>query len=273
MLLRAMAVTFAFGRQPVLGGVSLELREGELLGIVGPNGAGKSTLLACLHGALRPQAGTVELDGDDVHSLSAKSIARTIAVVPQRCEVPFPVSVADFVALGRYPHSSWLRGRTATDQQVVADSLAALQLTALATRPVNELSGGEFRRALIAQALAQEPRLLLLDEPVQQLDVRHQLEVMEFVRAFTRRPGMAGLVVLHERGLAARYCDRLALLHGGRIAATGTPDQVLSRTNMRSAFGIEAEIERSAATGTIQVVPVAAVDDTAPRNHPTTESP
>ncbi|MCA8977842.1 MAG: ABC transporter ATP-binding protein [Planctomycetes bacterium] len=261
MRLRAESLSFAYDAHRVLEGVSLELHEGELLGVIGANGTGKSTLLACLHGALRPQHGAVEFDGRDLRDLSAKAIARGIAVVPQRCEVPFPVPVADFVALGRYPHSPWLRGPTRRDQAIVAASLETLQLTPFASRPVSELSGGEFRRVLIAQALAQEPRVLLLDEPVQQLDVRHQLAVMEFARDFSRRPGTAGLVVLHELDLAARYCDRLALLHAGRIVAGGAAEKVLTPANLRLAFGIEAEVERSAATGSIKVVPVAAIAD------------
>jgi len=125
-----------------------------------------------------------------------------------------------------------------------------------ALRPVDEPSGGEFRRVLIAQALAQEPQVLLFDEPVQQLDLLHQLEVMEFARAFTRRGGTAGVVVLHDLGLAARYCDTIALLDRGRIVASGLPDDVLSIENLRTVYGVEASIQRCPATGTLQIVPL-----------------
>ncbi len=260
MNLQAEDLSFAYERRPVVDGVSLAVREGELVGVIGPNGAGKSTLLACLHGALRPRSGAVRLDGRDLQTLSKKAIARAIAVVPQRCHVAFPVTVAEFVALGRYPHVGFLRGRTRQDQATVAACLAALRLDGLAERSVDQLSGGEFRRALVAQALAQEPSVLLLDEPVQQLDLRHQLEVMEFVRSFTRRPRMSGLVVLHELGLAARYCDRLVLLHEGRVSANGASADVLSTENLRAAFGIHAEVAVNATTGALQVVPIG-VDD------------
>lgn len=257
-MLRADAVEFAYGRRAVLAGISLTAAAGELVGVIGPNGAGKSTLLACLHDALHPRRGAVRLDGADLRQLPRKAIARAIGVVPQRCEVPFPVPVATFVGLGRFAHEAWLHRTTATDRRVVAATLAQMGLEQLAGRSVAELSGGEFRRALVAQALAQEPRVLLLDEPVQQLDLRHQLEVMEFARAFTRRGGTTGVVVLHELGLAARYCDRLLLLLDGRVVAEGRPEAVLTTANLRAAYGIRAAVERNASTGCLQVTAVAA---------------
>jgi iron complex transport system ATP-binding protein len=253
MKLAVEKLGFAFGDHQVLNEVSFELRDGELLGLIGPNGAGKSTLLACLHGAQQPARGTVSLNGSDLHDLMRKTIAQQIAVVPQRCDVPFPVSVASFVELGRYAHSSWLRGPSAADKAAVAVALDTLGLQAFANRPIDELSGGEFRRVLIAQALAQQPSIILFDEPVQQLDLLHQIEVMEFARSFAHAEGKAGVVVLHELGLAARYCDRLALLHDGRITAIGSAEDVLRPEHLETAYGIRAEIERSAALGTLLV--------------------
>jgi iron complex transport system ATP-binding protein len=254
--LAAQDVVFAYREAPVLDGVSLEVPEGQLVGLVGPNGAGKSTLLRCLYGALKPTRGSVTLDGQSIGAMTPTEAARVLAVVPQSSSPAFPVSVAYFVGMGRYAREPFFGGPTRHDVEVVRLCLEEMRLTELADRPVDELSGGEFRRVLIAQALAQEPRVLLFDEPVQQLDLRHQLEVMEFARAFTRRGGTAGLIVLHDLGLAARYCDRISLLHGGRVLAAGTPEAVLTEGNLRTAYGVEASILRCPTTGAVTILPL-----------------
>ncbi|MEZ5967117.1 MAG: ABC transporter ATP-binding protein [Planctomycetota bacterium] len=251
-------VGFAYGSSRILDGVSASLTEGRLLGLVGPNGAGKSTLLRCLHGALRPRRGRVLLDGADVATLSPRELARRIAVVPQASSPAFAVRVDHFVGMGRFAHERFFGGPTPHDLQIVDRALDDLGLSSLRHRPVDELSGGEFRRVLIAQALTQEATVVLFDEPIQQLDLLHQLEVMEFARAFSRRPGCAGIVVLHDLGLAARFCDELVLLHGGRVLASGVPEDVLTREHIAHAYGVEAVVERSAATGAIEVVPLRA---------------
>jgi iron complex transport system ATP-binding protein len=245
------------GPRCILAGVDLEVSSGMLVGVVGPNGAGKSTLLECLAGDLEPAAGTVELEGHPLAAFGARARARAMALVPQAMLPAFPVTVEHFVGLGRYAHEHPLRGPSSLDRGVVQRCLAELGLLALAQRPVDRLSGGEFRRVLICQAMVQEAPLLLFDEPVQQLDLRHQLEVMEFVRAWTRRSGTAGLVVLHELGLAARYCDELVLLGQGRMLARGTPEEVLTAPHVRAAYGVDCRIERCPVTNAIQVVPIA----------------
>lgn len=253
MTLQARAVTFAYGRRAVLEEVSLDLQERGLHGLVGPNGSGKSTFLGCLYGALRPNSGRIRLDECDLGRVGRREIARAIGVVPQRCNPAFPVSVRYFVSLGRFAREPLFGGSTRADDEVVSACLEELALADLADRPVDQLSGGEFRRVLIAQALAQEPRILLLDEPVQQLDLLHQLEVMEFVRDFARRSGTAALIVLHDLGLAARYCDTITLLHRGRLVASGPPAQIFTPDHLRRVWGVEASIERSPVTGALQI--------------------
>jgi len=257
MRLRSVDVAFGYDRKMVLDGVTLEVPEGSLYGLVGPNGAGKSTLLRCMYGVLRPTRGHVLLDDRDVAAFSRREIATLLGVVPQSCTPLFPVSVEQFVGMGRYARERFLGGGTPEDARVVRECLDLMALAGLARRPVDELSGGEFRRVLIAQALAQEPRILLLDEPVQQLDLLHQLEVMEFARSFTRRGGTSGVVVLHDLGVAARYCDRLALLHGGRILASGTAREVLTPGNLRVAYGVDAAVRECPETGAIEIIPLA----------------
>jgi len=254
--LAATEVVFAYGPTPVLDGVSLEIPDGALIGLVGPNGAGKSTLLKCMYGALRPGSGRIMVNGTDLSTLRPADIARILAVVPQSSSPAFPISVAYFVGMGRFAREPFLGGPTEADRTVVHRCLDEVGLGDYARRPVDELSGGEFRRVLIAQALAQEPQVLLFDEPVQQLDLLHQLEVMELARGFTRRGGTAGAVVLHDLGLAARFCDSIALLHRGRIVALGGPDEVLNVENLRSVYGVETSLQRCPATGTLQVVPL-----------------
>lgn len=158
--------------------------------------------------------------------------------------------------MGRFAREPLFGGPARADWAVVARCLAAMGLTELAGRAVDELSGGEFRRVLVAQALAQEPSIVLFDEPVQQLDLLHLLEVMEFAKSFTRRGGTAGVIVLHDLGLAARYCDSIVLLHSGRILASGSADEVLTAENVRTAYGVDVAIQRCAATGSLQVVPL-----------------
>lgn len=265
MRLRAEKLEFAYRGAVVLAGVSIDIEEGTLLGVVGPNGAGKSTLLRCLYGALRPR-GAVTVDGYPLASLSSSAIARIIGVVPQSCSPAFPVSVAHFVGMGRFSREPFLGGPTEADRAVVRRSLAEMGLSDLAQRPVDELSGGEFRRVLIAQALAQEPSILLMDEPVQQLDLLHMLEVMDFARAFAHRGGTSGVVVLHDLSLAARFCDRLALLHGGRVIASGPPERVLTVGHIRTAYGVEASVERCPATGMLHVVPLGPIPTHSPKD-------
>jgi iron complex transport system ATP-binding protein len=257
MKLRAEDVAFGYGPRPVLDGVTIDVPEGSLVGLVGPNGAGKSTLLRCMYGVLKPQRGRVLIDGADLAGLKRREIARLLGVVPQTCTPTFAVSVEQFVGMGRYARERFLGGPAEGDAAVVRRCLGEMGLLPLAERPVDEISGGEFRRVLVAQALAQEPSILLFDEPVQQLDLLHQLEVMEFARNFARRGGTAAVIVLHDLGLAARYCDTLALLHRGVVLASGRPEDVLTPANVRDAYRVDASIQRCPATGALQVVPLA----------------
>jgi iron complex transport system ATP-binding protein len=256
LLVRGLAM--GYGERQVLRDIDLDVVAGELVGLVGPNGAGKSSLLRCLAGMHPVATGTVELDGEVLAKLGARAIAQRLAVVPQTCVPALPISVAQFVGMGRYARERFFGGPTPHDEAVVQRCLGDLALQAFADRAIDALSGGEFRRVLIAQALTQEPGLLLLDEPVQQLDLLHQLEVMEFARAFTRRPGQAGLVVLHELNLAARFCDRVVLLHGGKALAHGTPAEVFTVANLRHTYGVEVVLGRCPSTGALLITPVAA---------------
>jgi iron complex transport system ATP-binding protein len=262
--LEASDLGVRFGDAAVLDGVSLRLAEGRVLGIVGPNGAGKSTLLRCLYGALRPAAGTVTLDGTCVAAAGPLWVAQRVGVVPQAVAPRFPHVVADFVAMGRYPHETARGRRDPEDDVAVRRAMAATGVGTFAERTVDRLSGGEFRRVLFAQVLAQEPSVLLLDEPLQQLDLGNQLQTMELVRRFVEEPGHSAAAVLHDLGMAARCCDDLLLLDRGRVLASGTPEEVLTPSNLARAYGVEAVVRTSDVTGAVEVIPVRA--DGAPRD-------
>jgi iron complex transport system ATP-binding protein len=256
MKIRVSDVAFEYPGRPVLDHVSFDVRAGTLVGVLGPNGAGKSTLLRCMHAALEPSHGGVLVDGADLATMSRREIALRVGVVPQSCSPGFQVTVAEFVGMGRYAREPLFGGRSAADLDAVRRALEDVDMTEHAVRCVHELSGGEFRRVLVAQALAQEAPVLLFDEPVQQLDLLHQIEVMELVRRVARRPTAAAVAVLHDLGLAARYCDELLLLREGRVVAKGAPQDVITEENLRSVYGVEAVVDRCPETGSVRVVPL-----------------
>jgi iron complex transport system ATP-binding protein len=251
--LELAGVAARLGPRAVLEGVDVTVAAGEVVGVLGRNGAGKTTLLRVACGALAPDAGRVLVDGRSLDSLGRRERARSVALVPQDTQVPFPFSVAELVLMGRTPHLGWLGFEGAHDLDVARAALDRMGIGALADRSVLTLSGGERQLAMVARALAQQPRLLLLDEPTAFLDLRHRLEVLTVVRELAAAGGSA-LVVSHDLGVAARFCDRLVLLGGGAILASGPPRDVLTPATLRAAFAIEADVSIGA-DGVPVVVP------------------
>jgi iron complex transport system ATP-binding protein len=228
------------GGRRLLGSVTLAAAPGETLGLLGPNGAGKSTLLRCLWGALKPAEGRVLIDGRDAAHMPARERARLVAAVPQETPPDFALSVREVVETGRTAHARSLFGGDAAGHAAVDAALDRMRLSPLARRPFAALSGGERKRALIARALAQQPRALILDEPANHLDIRHQLEVM----ALLRELGATVIVAMHDLELAARFCDRLAVLSHGRLVAEGSPETVLTPARVAEVFAVRARIRR-----------------------------
>ncbi len=239
-MLRFEGVEFAYDGDPVLKGVWLDLPKGGLMGLLGPNGSGKSTLLRCAGGLLRPRRGRVLLGGRPVESLSAAEVARRVAAVGQERYVEFGYTVRELVVLGRTPYMPAFGWEGPRDREVVDRVLGLTGLEGLSDRLVSEISGGERQRAWIAMALAQEPELLLLDEPTSHLDIHHQFEVMELISRSHREGGMTVLATFHDVTLAALYCERGALLDGGVVAAQGAPQDVLRPEILRKTFGVTA---------------------------------
>lgn len=232
-----------YGRGPVLEGVDLRVETGEFVGLLGRNGSGKTTLLRALLGLVPERRGSVSLDGRPLDRMGRRQVARRVAWVPQEAERAFAFRVREVVAMGRNPYLGRFAPADAHDREQIERALDAADLNGLAERPITELSGGEWRRVLIARALAQETEHLLLDEPTANLDLAHQLEVLALLRALAR-DGRSVVASLHDLSQAARWCDRLVVLAEHRVVATGPPAEVLTPGHLESWFGIRAELRR-----------------------------
>jgi iron complex transport system ATP-binding protein len=239
----------------VLRGVSLDVRAGEVVALVGPNGAGKSTLVRAVSGITPISGGMIRLDGSDVLRLRAFERARLIAVVPQAVHLPEAFTVAEIVMMGRTPHLPLWGGEGKRDCAAAWDAMRRTSVEALAERRVDELSGGERQRAVIARALAQEPRVLLLDEATAHLDLKHQVAVLELVRSLAHAHGLAVLATLHDLNHAALYADRVALLAGGGLRAVGAPADVLTPAHLSAAYGLPVSVIPHPTYGTPLVLP------------------
>jgi iron complex transport system ATP-binding protein len=230
-------VTFGYDGWPVLEDVSLEVTENERVAVVGANGAGKTTLLKLMANLLRPRAGAIRLAGQDVGRVPRPALAKQLGMVPQDLALPFSLTVRDLVECGRTAYLTWFSGLTATDRHAVDAALASTGTTALSHRSLGELSGGERQRAVIAMVLAQEPGILLLDEPTQHLDLTRQGEVLELIVALGRERRMSVVATMHDLNLAAQYFDRLIVLAGRGVAADGPPSRVMRADVLEAAYG------------------------------------
>jgi iron complex transport system ATP-binding protein len=231
----------SYGRTRVLEGIRLTVEPGGWLAVIGPNGSGKSTLLRCVLG-LHAHDGLVRIDGAATTGMRRRERARQIAYAPQLPVLPDAVTARDYVLLGRTPHRALLAAPRDRDRRVVADVMDRLEIGGLADRPLRTLSGGEQQRAVLARALAQQPRVLLLDEPTASLDLGHAQQVLDLVDDLRRQDGLTVLSTLHDLTLAGQYADRLALLSGGRVAAEGHPAEVLTSAALRTHYGARAEV-------------------------------
>ena len=261
-VLRADELSVGYHDRPVLHAVSFNVREGEFCGLLGPNGSGKSTLLKALGGVLRPWSGRAELFGADVQTLSPRAIARRVAVIPQGVNILFPFTVEEIVAMGRHPHLGRFEREGQHDRDAVRRALDETDTAALVGRPVDELSGGERQRVVIARALAQEPELLLLDEPTTHLDINHQVEVFELLARLNRERGLTVLAISHDVNVCAEYCRRLLVLKDGRLVGDGTPGALLTPELVRDVYGAPVHVLANPTSG----APLIAVDS--PRGRP-----
>jgi iron complex transport system ATP-binding protein len=253
--LHAREIAARYGSLPlVLDGVSCGVEQGRLLAVVGPNGSGKSTLVRAVSGLIRLERGEVRVKGERLAQWTRQALARVLAVVSQGEEVTFPLRVDETVMLGRYARLGALAAPGPADRAAVADALARCDVAGLAGRTIDSLSGGEWQRVRLARALAQEPQVLVLDEPTTSLDVRHEMELFELIRRLVDG-GLAVMVITHHINLAARFTDRMILLSAGKVAAEGAPAEVLRREIMREVFGWPVAVT-TWCDGSPQVVPL-----------------
>ena len=254
-------VSFSYSDGMVLGDVDLSVSPGEMVGLLGPNGSGKTTLLKLASGILKPGQGDIRLDDSDLNRLSRRAVARTVAVMPQQFHMPFAFTVAEVVMLGRTPFIRTLAGETAADREAVNTALATAGIGDLEERRFDELSGGERQKVVLAMTLAQQPSLLLLDEPTQHLDITHQVEILERVRSLNREQGITVIAAMHDLNLASLYFDRLVLLKEGRVVIDGTPEQVITEDMLLEVYAASVSVERHPVTGAPLVVVIPAKND------------
>ena len=241
-MLKVRDLRVGYDGAPVVHGVHLTIEEGKVASIIGPNGSGKSTILKAITRTV-PASGSVQLAGRDTTTLSRRQLARVVSMLGQARDTPEDMTVTELVGLGRSPHRPWFRPLSAADRRIVTEVIEQAGLVEFRERTVSTLSGGEAQRAWIAMALAQRPRLLLLDEPTTYLDIAHQLEVMDLVRSINRRLGLTVVMVLHDLNQAGFYSDHLAVLDRGRVVAAGAPSTVLRTDMIKKVYGLEVEID------------------------------
>ena len=256
MMLEINGLSCGYGKRVVLRGVSFVIKPGEFMGIIGPNGSGKTTLLRAITGLLRPFEGTISLEGRETHEMARRELAQKVAVVTQLPEATPPFSVEEFVLMGRVPH--WGRFQlleTAKDVEKAERAMALTGIEYARDCRMGELSGGEQQLAFVARALAQGPRLLLLDEPTAHLDIGHQGQIMDLLRQLNKEQSLTIAVVLHDLALASLYCQRLILLHQGRLRKIGPPKRVLTKEMVEEVYQTTVSVMKAPETGSPIILP------------------
>jgi len=258
--LETKSISLSYNHHFVVKGLTFCLQPGEMLGLIGPNGCGKTSIIKALSRVIGLREGNVCINGKDLARISRYDLARILGVVPQNPTLPETFTVSEVVLLGRNPHLGLLRGESPRDLEIAWWAMQRTGITGLAERRIGELSGGERQRVTIARVLAQEPDAVLLDEPTANLDINHQIEVLDLVKSLCREKNLAVLITLHDLNLAAQYCDRLILMKGGAVQAEGSPEEVISESNIREVFGAESLVCRHPLNGRPAVLVMAGQD-------------
>lgn len=236
-MLEIKNISCGYAEQFFLKDIKFDVPEKQIMGIIGPNGSGKTTLLRAMTKVLPLHSGTINFNAQDISKMTYKQLAQNIAVVSNDIEMNFNINVEDFVALGRIPHQADFQFfEDEQDKKIIRQALEMTELTAFAKRSLDELSAGERQMAIIAKALAQKPRLLLLDEPIVHLDISHQVYIMDLLRRLNKQHGISVIIVLHELNFAAEYCDCLVLMNKGRVNKIGSPQQVLDQQTIEAVY-------------------------------------
>ncbi len=259
----AQALSFSVEAKRLLDRVDLRAEHGQFVGLIGPNGAGKSTLLRALSNVLGYQEGAVSLHGAELKSLRAREVAEILALVPQIAPYTQGFTAFELVLMGRYPHLGRFQVEGKEDARISRDAMRLTETEAFADRTLDTLSGGERQRVFLARAIAQQPSILLLDEPTANLDILHQLKILSLVRDLVD-DGLTAIAAIHDLNLAARYCDRLVLLSEGRVLTEGPPQDVLTPETIESAFAVKAACYRDPISGALAISLIAPASETEP---------
>ena len=256
VLLNVDGVECRYGSVKVLEDVSLSVKGGDFVGILGPNGSGKTTLLKSISRILKPHRGTILLNETDIYSLKSVEVAKQLAVVPQDSSIGFSFAALDVVLMGRNPHMTRFQMESSKDVAIAKKAMMLTNTWQFAERPINELSGGEKQRVIIARALAQEPKILLLDEPLTHLDIINQLEIMDLVKELCVKEKLIVLAVFHDLNLAARYCASAIMLKKGKIFSAGSLSEVLTSENIKAVFNVNAIVQKHLVSNSVFVIPL-----------------
>jgi iron complex transport system ATP-binding protein len=249
VLMDIRSIYFRYREGWVVEDLSFQVGKGEFIGVIGPNGSGKTTLLKILCRLLSPQKGEMFFGGIPFKKMSRADMAKRIAVVPQESYLLFPFSVVEIVLMGRSPHLGRLMFERGEDLEVAKQAMEWTEILSLSQRPIDELSGGERKRVFIARALAQEPEVILLDEPTANLDIHHQIEFLNLIFSLNQQKGLTIVMASHDLNIASEYCDRLILLQGGKICETGPPEKVITKRNIEDVYGCEVWVDKNPLSG------------------------
>lgn len=242
-MIKIEGIKFSYGNKEILKNINLEIKKGKMIGILGPNGCGKSTLLKNILGYLKPSSGNIFINNKKTDSISSKELAKLVSLVPQKSSLMSPMTVEDFVLMGRLPHltSSW-SGYREEDFKIVKDKLNFLELNKFEKRVALSLSGGEFQRVLLARALVQDTELLLLDEPTSALDLNHAVEILNSVKMLVSNHGITGVAVLHDLNLASMFCDEIVMMKDGEVHYQGTPQEVIKEEILKEIYNLKSRV-------------------------------
>nr|MDO8079758.1 ABC transporter ATP-binding protein [Candidatus Freyarchaeota archaeon] len=254
VIIRVEDLVYTYNSVKALDGLTFEINRGEFVGLVGPNGSGKTTLLKCLSKLYTPQEGSIQLDGHNLRKLSQSEGAKIYAVVPSEFPMDMNISITDTVLLGRYPYLEGLWWEKERDEKIALNAMEKLNVSDFGNRKLGELSSGEKQRALIAKAIAQEAKVLLIDEPVAHLDLGYQMEIMEMLRSLSE-DGVTILAAMHELNLAVKYCDKLIVLDKGKVVACGKPEDIVTQKLIEDVYGVKAIIQNIPNVGLV-IIPL-----------------
>lgn len=247
---------FGYRKDLVIKDVSFNVKKGDFISIIGPNGSGKSTLLKTLNNLYKPDKGKIILEGKEIKTFKKRDLAKKIALVPQDTNIDYDFTVEDIVMMGRHPYKGRFEKENNEDYKIVKEALEMTNTFKLRERPITEISGGERQRVIIAKALAQNPSIILLDEPTSNLDINHQIEILNLLKQLNEERKTTVILVIHDINLAARYSKDIILLNDGKILGKGTPEEVITPKNIEESYNMKVVIEKNKYTNTVYLTPI-----------------